>query len=104
MTTLARRDDAELAQGFANWCAHRWSDATHAVVELTRPSSGWANETLLVTVSSRSGSDERRDRFVVRLPPTLATWPSYDLGAQAGVLDALAPQEVPVPRVIALED
>jgi aminoglycoside phosphotransferase (APT) family kinase protein len=104
MTTLARRDDAELAQGFANWCAYRWPDATHSVVELTRPSSGWANETLLVTTSSRTGSHERRDRVVVRLPPTLSTWPSYDLGAQARVLDALAPEAVPVPRVIALED
>jgi aminoglycoside phosphotransferase (APT) family kinase protein len=104
MTTLARRDDGVLARGLANWCAHRWPDATHEVVELTRPNSGWANETLLVTTSSRTGSHERRDRLVVRLPPTLATWPSYNLGAQARVLDALAPEEVPVPSVIALED
>lgn len=104
MTTLARRDDDELTRGFAIWCAHRWPDATHEVVELSRPKSGWANETVLVTVCSRTGNDERRDRFVVRLPPTLATWPSYDLGAQARVLDALGPGDVPVPRVVALED
>ena len=104
MTTLARRDDAELTRDFASWCAHRWPDATHEVVALTRPKSGWANETVLVTTKSRTGDDERHDRFVVRLPPTLATWPEYDLAAQARVLDALAPTDVPVPRVIALED
>jgi aminoglycoside phosphotransferase (APT) family kinase protein len=104
MTTLARRDDEQLTRGFASWCAHRWPDATHEVVELTRPESGWANETVLVSITSRAGNDERRDRFVLRLPPTLATWPSYDLRAQARVLDALTPGDVPVPRVVALED
>jgi aminoglycoside phosphotransferase (APT) family kinase protein len=102
MTTLARRDDGELARGIAAWCAHRWPDSTHAVVELSRPNSGWSNETLMVTTRSRLGSDERRDRFVVRLPPPLPTWPSYDLAAQARVLDAVAPQGIAVPRVVAL--
>jgi aminoglycoside phosphotransferase (APT) family kinase protein len=95
MTTLARRDDGELARGIATWCAHEWPDATHEVVELTRPNSGWSNETLLVTTN--------RERFVVRLPPPLPSWPSYDLEAQARVLEALAPQGIPVPRVVALE-
>jgi aminoglycoside phosphotransferase (APT) family kinase protein len=103
MTTLARRDDGELARGIATWCAHRWPESTHEVVELTRPNSGWSNETLLVTTSSRSATAERRDRLVVRLPPPLPTWPSYDLGAQARVLEALATQNVPVPRVVAFE-
>lgn len=101
MTTLARRDDRELAAGFTTWCAHRWPEASHDVVELIRPNSGWANETLLVTTRSRTRTVQR---LVVRLPPTLATWPSYDLAAQARVLDALEPSNVPVPRVVALED
>jgi aminoglycoside phosphotransferase (APT) family kinase protein len=104
MTTLARRADDELAHGLATWCAHQWPAATHEVVELTRPNAGWSNETLLVTTSSRTGTAERRDRMVVRLPPTLPTWPSYNLGAQARVLGAVAPQGIPVPRVIALEE
>jgi aminoglycoside phosphotransferase (APT) family kinase protein len=95
MTTLARRDDSELARGIVTWCAHKWPDTTHEVVELTRPNSGWSNETLLVTTN--------RERFVVRMPPPLPSWPSYDLAAQARVLDALAPQGIPVPRVVALE-
>jgi aminoglycoside phosphotransferase (APT) family kinase protein len=103
MTTLARRDDAELARGIATWCAHRWPDAKHAVIELTRPSSGWSNETLLVTTSSRTAASERRDRLVVRMPPSVPTWPSYELEAQARVLEALAPTPIPVPHVIAFE-
>jgi aminoglycoside phosphotransferase (APT) family kinase protein len=96
MTTLARRDDGELARGVAAWCAHTWPDVTHEVVELARPNSGWSNETLLVTTN--------RDRFVVRMPPSLPSWPAYDLAAQARVLDVLAPvRGIPVPRVIALE-
>ena len=98
MTTLARRDDNELALGIAKWCAHRWPDATHEVVELTRPNSGWSNETVLVATRSRRGTDERHDRMVVRLPPTVPTWQVYDLGAQAQVQRALAPRGVPVPR------
>jgi len=104
MTTLARRDDGELALGIVTWCAHEWPHATHEVVALTRPNSGWSNETLLVTTSSSTSAGTRRDRFVVRLPPALPSWPSYDLAAQARVLDALAPTVVPVPRVIALEE
>jgi aminoglycoside phosphotransferase (APT) family kinase protein len=96
MTTLARRDDGDLARGIAAWCAHEWPNTTHEVIELRRPNSGWSNETLLVTTN--------REQFVVRLPPPLPSWPSYDLAAQARVLDALAPQGIPVPRVIALED
>jgi aminoglycoside phosphotransferase (APT) family kinase protein len=104
MTTLARRDDGELARGIAKWCAHQWPGEAHEVVELTRPNSGWSNETVLVTTSSRTGAAEQRSRLVVRLPPPLPTWPSYDLGAPARVLEALAPQGIPVPRVIAFEE
>jgi aminoglycoside phosphotransferase (APT) family kinase protein len=101
MTTLARRDDGELAHGIAAWCAHEWPGASHEVTALTRPSSGWSNETLLVTIRSRTGTDERNDGFVVRLPPPIPTWPSYELAAQARVLDALASTSIPVPRAIA---
>jgi aminoglycoside phosphotransferase (APT) family kinase protein len=104
MTTLARRDDGVLARGFARWCARQWPGSQYEVVELTRPNAGWSNETLLVTMGSRTGGVEHRERFVVRLPPPLPTWPSYDLGAQARVLTALAAQRVPVPRVIGFED
>jgi aminoglycoside phosphotransferase (APT) family kinase protein len=104
MTTLARRDDNELARGIEKWCAHRWPDATHEVVELTRPNAGWSNETVIVATRSRRGADERHDRMVVRLPPTVATWRVYDLGAHAQVQRALAPRGIPVPDVLAFEE
>ena len=48
-----------------------------------RPSAGWTNETLLVTLRDRNGHDRR---VVVRLPPAVPTWPVYDLAAQARVV------------------
>jgi aminoglycoside phosphotransferase (APT) family kinase protein len=100
MTTLARRDDAELAQGFTDWCAHRWPRAGYAIARLDRPHSGWTNETLLVALTGSAAGDLR---LVVRLPPAIPTWPVYDLAAQARVLTALAPTAVPVPTVVAYE-
>ncbi len=101
MATLARRDDRALRDGFARWCAHRWPDLTFDAVDLDRPTVGWSNETVFIALRSPTG---RGERFVVRLPPPLPTYPSYDLAAQAAVLDALAAGPVPVPRVLALED
>ncbi len=97
MTTLARRDDDELGRGLTAWCAHEWPGARYEITHFARPSTGWTNETLLVTV--RGDYDERR--FVVRLPPAIPTWPTYDLAAQARVLDALAATSIPVPEVLA---
>jgi aminoglycoside phosphotransferase (APT) family kinase protein len=100
MTTLARRDDAELARGFTDWCANRWPDAGYEIERLGRPNSGWTNETLLVTLRDRNAGEQR---VVVRLPPAVPTWPVYDLAAQARVLEVLAPGAVPVPDVVAYE-
>jgi len=99
MTTLARRDDADLTRGFTAWCARRWPDAGYAIAELGRPRSGWTNETLLVALHGKAGDR----RLVVRLPPGVPTWPVYDLGGQARVLAALAPTPIPVPAVVAYE-
>ncbi len=53
MTTLARRDDEELARGVTAWCARQWPDAAYELVQLDRPKAGWTNETLLVTLRPR---------------------------------------------------
>src|SRR5438132_14302869 len=108
MTPLARRDDDELARGFAAWCTHRWPDAGYTIAQLGRPRAGWTNETLLVTMRGRApderGSEQGDERrFVVRLPPAVPTWPVYDLAAQARVLEALSGGTVPVPGVVAYE-
>jgi aminoglycoside phosphotransferase (APT) family kinase protein len=103
MSPLARRDDGELVRGLTRWYGQVRPGEQHEVVELARPKAGWSNETLLVTTRSRRGGTDHRERVVVRLPPSLPTWPAYDLGAQARVLDALATQGIPVPTVIAFE-
>ncbi len=100
MATLARRDDADLARGLQAWCGQRWPDAACRVTGMARPSAGWTNETLVVHLASDGRVPEQ---VVVRLPPPVPTWPSYDLAAQARVLDALAHGPVPVPRVLAFE-
>jgi aminoglycoside phosphotransferase (APT) family kinase protein len=100
MTTLARRDDAELARGFTEWCARRWPDAGYEIARFDRPRSGWTNETLLLTLRDRAAAAQR---LVVRLPPAVPTWPVYELAAQARVLEALGPSAVPVPDVVAYE-
>jgi aminoglycoside phosphotransferase (APT) family kinase protein len=106
MTTLARRDDEELARGLTAWCAQQWPGAGYEIERFDRPRAGWTNETLLVGLRSSGGARNRsvanRD-VVVRLPPAVPTWPVYDLGAQARVLRALAHSAVPVPGVVAFE-
>src|SRR6185437_3285526 len=97
MTTLARRDDEELARGLTAWCAQQWPGAGYEIERFDRPRAGWTNETLLVGL--RGGAEPRN--VVVRLPPAVPTWPVYDLGAQARVLRALAHSAVPVPGVVA---
>ncbi len=98
-----RRDDAQLVQDLSFWGVHHFSLPHWKVVELGRPSSGWANETLVVTISGGPGGPGD-ERLVVRLPPMMPVFPVYDLGAQARVLDALASESVPVPRVVAFEE
>jgi aminoglycoside phosphotransferase (APT) family kinase protein len=105
MATLAQRDDADLAAGLGRWWAQRVPDANAVeVAQLDRPASGWSNEMLLATMRWQAGGSERRRRIVVRLPPPVPTFPSYDLAAQARVLDVLARSAVPVPRVVAFEE
>ena len=60
MTTLARRDDEELARGFTAWCAHQWPDAGYEIEGFDRPRAGWTNETLLVSLR-RGGAPARPD-------------------------------------------
>jgi aminoglycoside phosphotransferase (APT) family kinase protein len=100
MTTGHQRDDHVIASGLASWMGHRYPHRTIGGIELRRPTAGWSNETVLVsaTVSGRP------ERFVVRLPPLVASYPDHDLHAQAEVQSLLAQTSVPVPAVIAVED
>jgi aminoglycoside phosphotransferase (APT) family kinase protein len=102
---IAHRDDAQLVAGFLTWY-----EATHPghhdvrVEDLRRPSAGWSNETVLLTVSAAAGAAGRsHERLVLRLPTVEPTYPVYDLGAQAAVLAALDRAGIPTARVVAFE-
>jgi aminoglycoside phosphotransferase (APT) family kinase protein len=73
------------------------------VAALERPAAGWANETVLVTMSWREGGRQHDECLVVRLPTEVPSFPRYDLAAQARVLEALADAGLPAPRPIAME-
>jgi aminoglycoside phosphotransferase (APT) family kinase protein len=89
------RPDDDLERGLAAWAESRWPGEDHTVGELRRPDSGWANETILVTIGSRP--------LVVRLPQAMPLYPHYPLAAQARVMAAAGKRRVPVPEVVALE-
>jgi aminoglycoside phosphotransferase (APT) family kinase protein len=99
-----RRDAADLAAGVARW--GREAGPAHpelTVDDLHRPASGWSNETLVLTWSWPVGADRHREQVVVRLPTLVPSFPTYDLAAQARVLDALVSAGVPSARTIAVE-
>ena len=99
-----RRDDDQLARDVSAWGAHHFSMPSWRVAHLARPSSGWANETVIITVSGVGDGGPEDDRLVVRMPPLTPVFPACDLGAQARVLEALATEPVLVPRVVAHEE
>jgi len=109
VATGAVRDDEVLTTGFASWLEARHADrAGIAVDALTRPKSGWSNETLIVDWSwagpPREVAARVRERLVVRLPLVVPSYPAYELHNQELVLDALAAARFPAPRVVAVED
>ena len=85
MTTLARRDDADLARGLAAWCAQRWPDAGYEIAQLDRPRAGWTNETLLVTLRGvgRGGESGRQDDVVLVSHPGKDSRVSPELDVRA---------------------
>jgi len=96
-----RRSDTSLASGLRAWGRAHFSDPEWEVVELVRPSTGWANETVIVTVRS-SSSSRAPHRLVVRIPSLVPVFPDANLVSQARVLEAVG-GAVPVPQVLVVE-
>jgi aminoglycoside phosphotransferase (APT) family kinase protein len=88
------RDLDALADGLTRWLAARRPGRPVAGVSLSHAAAGLSNETVLVTVSYESGDDEG---LVVRVPPVVPSFPSYDLAMQAAVHHAAAAAGVPAP-------
>lgn len=100
MATGRLRDDAEISRALSRWATDRWSErAGVRVASLARPSAGWSNETFLVTFAWDGGGADA----VVRLPSLVPSYPVYDLGAQARVLEALDAAAIPVPHPATFE-
>ncbi len=98
-----RRDDSLVAVGLTAWGVRHFSNPQWRVVDLVRPSSGWANETVVITVEDHlhGGAPER---FVVRMPAVIPVFPSYDLEAQAMVLERVKGEGIPAPSPVAVEE
>ncbi|MDP9166785.1 MAG: phosphotransferase family protein [Actinomycetota bacterium] len=98
MTTGGRRDLDDVRSGLLAWCAiHRPEVARRGIDDLSHPSAGMSNETVIV----RCGPDangQAGPRFVLRLPPLYPTFPEHDFTAQAAVQDAVARLGVPTAR------
>jgi aminoglycoside phosphotransferase (APT) family kinase protein len=95
VTTGGRRGLDDVRSGLVEWCAtHRRDVVRLGIAELTHPSLGMSNETVIVQcgpdVAGRPGP-----KFVVRLPPMYATFPDHDFAAQAEVQRAVARLGVP---------
>ncbi len=69
------------------------------MVGVSRPESGWSNETVVLTVECTT-AEIADPRLVVRIPPVHPVFPDHDPRVEASVLEALAAGPVPVPRVM----
>lgn len=98
-----RRQDAFLTEGLTAWGRDHFASSHWQVVDLVRPSSGWANETVVIAVDDDDDSSGGIERLVVRLPALVPIFPSYDLHAQAMVLEQVRAAGVPAPRPVAVE-
>lgn len=111
------RPDDDLRRGIGAWLGELADGPAARCAVIERPSAGWSNETVIVTLdrfvaalavdaSRGTGSvpEAAPQRLVIRLAPLVASYPDYDLGAQAAVLVALGRLGVPAPGVVALVD
>ena len=86
-TSGGRRDLGELADGLTKWLtAHRPDLGEFTLAEMSHPSAGLSNETVIATISV-GGGDER---LVLRLPPMIPSFPDLDLAAQVTAMRVAA--------------
>ncbi|HMD44787.1 MAG TPA: phosphotransferase family protein [Acidimicrobiales bacterium] len=100
MATGHLRDTDQLAAGLATWLATPGSPVRGELFSVSRPSSGYSNETLVVEVAT----PRRVEKLVVRLPTLEPSFPEYDLTMQAGVHEALSAAGLPVPVPVTVVD
>lgn len=107
MPTPWQRDLEADGRRFAEWLRRRLPEARDLqVAPLEAPgASGFSNETLLSEAHWTEAGTLRREPLVVRIEPTgYRVFPEYDLGLQVRTMRLLEPTDVPVPKVLWLEE
>jgi aminoglycoside phosphotransferase (APT) family kinase protein len=107
MALSNQTDPKQAERALTDWLAGRLPEAEHVHVSgaVVPADAGLSTETILFDASWREGASEQRRGLVARVEPSgPAVFPSYDLGAEARVLEALGSTSgVPVPAVFAHE-
>ncbi len=96
-----QRDLGPTTARLTTWLRTKMGLATDLAVEdLSVPSAGLSNETLLCDLRYVERGTTRRERLVLRLEPSAHfVFPDYDLSIQWRILEALAGTDVHAPRV-----
>jgi aminoglycoside phosphotransferase (APT) family kinase protein len=106
LQTIGRGPAAGLERVLADWLAKRIEGASGVSIgELRAPgANGFSNITALFEAAWRSRGIEKRRRLVARIEPTgEGLFPTYDVGRQFDVMQALESSAVPVPKALWME-
>ena len=107
LPTPWKRDLKETRRSLEAWLESKLPDARNLELsELVEPqSSGFSNETLLFDANWNEQGRAHSEALVVRIQPTgYQVFPEYDLGLQFRTMDLLEATDVPVPKVLWLEE
>ncbi|MGI8755369.1 MAG: phosphotransferase family protein [Acidimicrobiales bacterium] len=103
-TSGGGRDLDEIQKGLVAWCSeHRPDLAATGIAELSHPSAGMSNETIIVRCGPKPDGAPGA-RFVVRLPPVVASFPDLDFGLAVRVQEAVGAAGIPVAGPTSFED
>ena len=88
------------------WLQKKMPDVQNlAMSELQRSGSGYSNETFLFELNWDEGGLHRSEGMVLRCQPkTFPVYPDYDLAMQARIIQCLRGTNIPVPRLLWLEE
>jgi len=105
VTDDTRPDDDRLRSGLAHWLSHRHDGVDVAVTGWSRPSAGFASDTVLVEAEWVEAGRLRPHALVLRTaPPGAGTFADYDLAVQWRAQRAAAAGGVPVADPVLEED
>jgi len=93
-------DDADLGRKLGTWLAEQLDVDEVVIANLSTPTVGQSNDTVLFDASWQQGGSEQREELVLRRQPMARQlFLDADVLREAAVVDALASSDVPVPRI-----